>query len=516
MSIRKRTYFQIPDSVSIAAVARWLRRSVKCEKTGSYQSRHTFLDSFDSRLYRAGLIIEMETIGDSSTVQRHSLRDGSVSSALSVLCPPRFSGDFPPGVLRRELRTLLDIRALLPVAETNSMVKHFSVRDNHDEDVLSLFIDKPATVKNAGTVPGPILYLESAEGQEKLHDQIVNRIAGQFSVHPAPLPLMATAMQASGYLPGEYSATSSVDLQPLMRADVALRAILMRQFDIMRANEEGVVTNLDTEFLHDYRVAIRRTRSIIGRIKGVVPEQRSEQLLENLRWLGEITGPGRDMDVYLLNFSDFEALLPQSMRKHIAPLHIYLERHARIAHEQLVEQFGSERYQTAIDDWRQLLATMDFRKRPARHAERPILEVASKSIWKMYKKVIRQGKAIDDDSPPEDLHSLRKSCKKLRYLLEAFHSLFPRKEMKWVVGQLKTLQQLLGEYQDLHVHSITLRYFCKEMHKEMEVNEMTDQTIEMLGGGFDEKQVILRKDVMANFLKFATDEHYQRVKKLFK
>jgi len=437
-------------------------------------------------------------------------------SPLSVLCPPRFSGDFPPGALRRELRALLDVRALQSVAETSSIVEQFSVRDGHNDEILRLIIDIPITENNADDIPTPVLYLESVEGQENLQAEIAERIARQFSIHPAPLPLMATAMQSSGYLPGEYSATSSVDLVAQMRADVALRAILMRLFDIMRANEEGVITNLDTEFLHDYRVAIRRTRSIVGRVKGVITERRRLQLLEDLRWLGEITGPGRDLDVYLLNFSEFEELLPPAMRKHIQPLHTYLERHAKLAHDQLVEKFNSERYQSIINEWRRLLETMDFRRRPARYADRPIVEVARKSIWKTYKKVVRQGQAIDDNSPPVALHSLRKSCKKLRYLLEAFQSLFPKKEMNWVVKQLKTLQQLLGEYQDLHVHAITLRYFGKEMHKEMEVNEQTDQTIEILVCGFDEKQELLRKEVMANFVSFAAVDNYQRVRTLFK
>ena len=462
------------------------------------------------------MIVELETTGDSSVIQRHSLTDGSVGPTLSVLCPPRFSGDFPPGALRRELRVLLDVRALLPVAETSSQVEHFSIRDSHANEILRLIIDIPATENNVDISPTPVLYLDSEVSQERLHDEIAERIARQFTVHPDPLPLMATAMQSAGYLPGDYTATFSIDLVSLMRADVALRAILMRLFDIMRANEEGVRTNLDTEFLHDYRVAIRRTRSIVGHIKGVIPERRRVQLVKELRWLGEITGPCRDLDVYLLNFSDLEALLPQDMRKHLEPLRIYLERHASLAHEQLVEQFRSERYQSIIDDWRQLLATMDFRKRPVRYADQPIIKIARKTIWKSYKKVIRQGQAIDDNSPPEALHSLRKSCKKLRYLLEAFHSLFPRKEMKWVLGQLKTLQRLLGEYQDLHVHSITLRFFGREMHKEMEVNEMTDQTIEALGCGFDEKQEVLRKEAMLNFSSFATINHYRRFRKLFK
>ena len=41
--------------------------------------------------------------------------------------------------------------------------------------------------------------------------------------------------------------------------------------DIMVANEPGMRADLDTEFLHDYRVSLRRTRSLLGQIKNVFP-----------------------------------------------------------------------------------------------------------------------------------------------------------------------------------------------------------------------------------------------------
>ena len=39
--------------------------------------------------------------------------------------------------------------------------------------------------------------------------------------------------------------------------------------------------------------------------------------------------------------------------------------------------------------------------------------------------MVKMGRAIDDDSPAEDLHELRKVGKELRYLLEFFASLYP-------------------------------------------------------------------------------------------
>jgi CHAD domain-containing protein len=64
------------------------------------------------------------------------------------------------------------------------------------------------------------------------------------------------------------------------------------------------------------------------------------------------------------------------------------------------------------------------------------------------------------------LHDLRKDAKKLRYLLECFGGLFPAKPRRAFVGQLKALQDNLGEHQDAEVHLAQLRVLARELHAE--------------------------------------------------
>ncbi len=56
--------------------------------------------------------------------------------------------------------------------------------------------------------------------------------------------------------------------------------------------------------------------------------------------------------------------------------------------------------------------------RPA--ATMPIGELAGERIRKVYRRMVQMGRAIDDSSPPEAYHELRKKGKELRYLLELF------------------------------------------------------------------------------------------------
>jgi CHAD domain-containing protein len=71
--------------------------------------------------------------------------------------------------------------------------------------------------------------------------------------------------------------------------------------------------------------------------------------------------------------------------------------------------------------------------------------------------MVKMGNAIDDDSPHEALHDLRKKGKELRYLLEFFSSLYPPQVVKPMVATLKGLQDVLGRFQDREVQADLLR-----------------------------------------------------------
>ena len=77
--------------------------------------------------------------------------------------------------------------------------------------------------------------------------------------------------------------------------------------------------------------------------------------------------------------------------------------------------------------------------------------------------MVRDGSAIDDDSPDEALHDLRKRGKELRYLLELFGSLFPADVVKPMVAALKDLQDVLGHFQDRSVQTDMLRETADEL-----------------------------------------------------
>jgi CHAD domain-containing protein len=60
---------------------------------------------------------------------------------------------------------------------------------------------------------------------------------------------------------------------------------------------------------------------------------------------------------------------------------------------------------------------------------------------------------IEDGTPAESLHDMRKQGKELRYLLEFFAILYPGDVVRPMVKRLKSLQDVLGRFQDSEIQA---------------------------------------------------------------
>ncbi|HEV7885872.1 MAG TPA: CHAD domain-containing protein, partial [Solirubrobacteraceae bacterium] len=248
------------------------------------------------------------------------------------------------------------------------------------------------------------------------------------------------------------------------RADAAAVTIARRLLDVVEANLPGTLDDVDSEFLHDLRVAVRRTRALQRELAGVFPPEPLRVFRDGFRELQAITGPTRDLDVQLLEFDDLSASLPEDAAGDVAPLRRLLEDHLRAARAAMVRDLRARRTRALLDNWSDVLAGLvdsDLDGRP--DAARPVADVAGERIAAVYRRMVRMGRKIGDDSPAEALHDLRKKGKELRYLLEFFASLYPAEVIKPMLGSLKGLQDVLGRFQDREVQADRLRSLGDEV-----------------------------------------------------
>ncbi|CAH1200445.1 Adenylate cyclase [Candidatus Nitrotoga sp. BS] len=295
-----------------------------------------------------------------------------------------------------------------------------------------------------------------------------------------------------------------------------MRNILLRLLEIMKVNERGIRADLDTEFLHDFRVAVRRGRSALGQIKGVLPHKIWDKFNRKFEWLGEITGPTRDLDVYLLKLGAYKNSLPLPVRDDLDPLYYFLGKHRTIEHKKLVVRLKSARYRNTIVSMLAYLKAPLSARTTLPAARSPTFDVANQRIWRMARRVIKAGEAINTSSPPEDLHELRKSCKKLRYLMEFFQSLYPSDDIEQLIKALKLLQNQLGKYQDIHVQIASLAIFRTQMQSEREAADRTLVAIDIVMQTLKQRQSQVRKMFKSRFASFAENKNRVAFRRLFK
>ena len=300
-----------------------------------------------------------------------------------------------------------------------------------------------------------------------------------------------------------------------MRADAAVRVIMQRLLEMMNANEAGVHAGEDAEFLHNFRIAVRRYRTLLGQIRGVIPQRSVLRFSSGFVWLGEITRPARDLDVYLPDFEDYRRSLAPAVRQDIEPLHAYLQHQQQLAHQQLVSGLKSNRYAQLISALTAYLATPLPIHSKLPQAMLPVSVLAEKRIRRALRRVVSQGGAIDAGSPPPALHALRKSCKKLRYLMEFFQSLYPAAAIKKAIKILKSLQDILGEYQDLQVQQGFLAAFRQQTTAATPAMGRLLAATDVMMRKLEKRQLKVRKKFKQRFDGFMEAKHQKVYRELF-
>jgi CHAD domain-containing protein len=467
--------------------------------------RRTWLDTFDWRLHQAGLTLE-HAAGPGFSEYTLTGADGEriTTTAASRIRWPAFADALPPGPLRARLEQVTSIRALMPVTRATSAIQRWRVLNADDKTIAWLTVDQTSpAIPGAGGLP-PRLSVAAVRGYQAQTGRIVTCLAGAPGVSAAGEPVMVGALAAAGHHPGDYTSKINVELTAQMPARRALEAVLLRLLDTLEANVAGTVRDIDTEFLHDLRVAVRRTRSALKLCGDALPAGVAERFRDQFKWLGDVTTPIRDLDVYLLNYPAMAAGLRSATPQDLAPFAEHLARRRELELRRLVRALRSARFAHLTCDWRAALTGHSTRGR------RTAARLAAERIRRAHRRVLKQGAAITADSPPESLHDLRKRCKELRYLLEFFASLHDPAIHRQAVRDLKGLQDCLGTYQDCQVQQHEIRMFATQMMHEQEVPVTALLAMGELAGQVATREHQARGEFAGRFADFASAANRQR------
>ncbi|MBL1127508.1 MAG: CHAD domain-containing protein [Chloroflexi bacterium] len=469
------------------------------------QSHDIYYDSFDWRLYQQSLAL----VSNKRTIYLADLAAAEDSPKAPLRQRPTFAWNLPEGEIRERLTPLLDVRALLPQAELTIYRTPYRVLNEDEKTVARLVVEtiRPST---ADTLPlTTCARLQPLRGYEAETERVAGWLVMQGATAVTPLEWYKGILTAVGKDPGEYIAKPRLALDPATLAPIALKQLLRAELEIIQTNLPYISQDIDTEFLHDFRVALRRSRSALSQFKDVLPAEPVARFRADLKMVAQWTNDLRDLDVYLLAEPGYRAMLPDFMQADMALLFTYLRQKRKKALRTAVSALHSATCQQIMADWAAFLYTTT----PAAPAN-PILPLAQRRIYKRYRRIIKQGQKILLSGNEPEMHALRIECKKLRYLLEFFATLFPPEEMTLLIGQLKTLQSNLGDINDLHVQEAYLLRLAAELP--LPQSRATLLAVGALVAHLHQQRAQARDKFSDAFTQFATPENRRLFKKLFK
>lgn len=213
--------------------------------------------------------------------------------------------------------------------------------------------------------------------------------------------------------------------------------------------ERGVALGLDEEFLHQYRIALRRSRALAEAIAEVTGDSALRPAIAQLKRHAKATSTLRDLHVFLM---ELPSVCPENPELR-ASLQAWASMKAGKRQKRLAERLATSRYHRSMHSWETEIDSGKFRKRIAGLSK----EAIRKAIGKRLRSFNRSTAELLHTAPDEDFHRLRKQLKRIRYLLE-LDSRAKKSDLK----ALRQRQDLYGRFQDLHMQIELLELFRKE------------------------------------------------------
>ncbi len=389
------------------------------------------------------------------------LRHATAAAASRV---PRFVSEFPEGDLRRELEPLTGIRALVRVARVWIQEQPIELLNREEKTVFRFELTALFPESAAAEPFYRLCHFRPLRGYEAEAATAIEilRPLGLREIGEGPLAIL---LGEQGSSPRHYTLRPSFDLRPDLPVRETARRIIQRMLAIARENEAGIREDIDTEFLHDYRICLRKIRSVLSLLKGIYPEEKTNELKGLFARCCDATNRLRDLDVYLLAREQYTQMLPEALRPPLQEVFHDFERERRRALRKVVRGLSSTDYPASME------RVERFFSAPASIPESDVSResagpLIARRIYRRYKQILKVERSLGSDTPDEVLHKVRIHCKKLRYLIEFFSELLPEGETEQIEKQLRRLQTCLGVYNDCSVQQRSLLKYWEGKRQE--------------------------------------------------
>jgi CHAD domain-containing protein len=215
--------------------------------------------------------------------------------------------------------------------------------------------------------------------------------------------------------------------------------------------------------VHQMRVATRRLRSALATYRRLLDREVAERLSGELKWLGEMLGPVRDLEVireHLAGLVDSEprSLVIGPVRERIVST---LDRERNAARQRMVDGLTSARYLQLIDSLDHGAEAVNGKR-----ARRPARKMLPVELRRTHRRMRRRLHAALSAEPRRDelFHEVRKAAKRVRYAADSASEALGTKAEK-LAKRMEEGQEILGAHQDSVVSRDVLRRLATDAQR---------------------------------------------------
>jgi CHAD domain-containing protein len=205
------------------------------------------------------------------------------------------------------------------------------------------------------------------------------------------------------------------------------------------------------KYVHQLRVESRRSEAALALYGDFLPQGAKKRLEKELRKIRRTAGKARDLDVFL------ELLEKDKTGQNSGALLKIARKHRDKVQQDMVDAGRSARKNGLRKDVRKLLKTTKRRGAGKGLHFAPWARIELRPAIAAF-----FAAAVPADSALEKLHAFRKSAKALRYQMEMLETAFPPAFKKDLLRKVESLQERLGEINDIATRKRKLEKWLKQ------------------------------------------------------
>ena len=351
----------------------------------------------------------------------------------------------PPATFRDLLFLHVGQRELVPVATLR--VWRAGVRMRIDKiDIAEVTIDQVSVVKDGAVLQRfQELEIEQVNGKDDVLSDLERQLRRAGAQDHDGRPKLFRALSLPAPSPEPLPAEDAPVLDHVKRA-------LARHVRWLLAHDPGARLGREPESLHQMRVATRQLRVVLRTARPLLLPAWADSLHDELRWLGQLLGPARDLDAQLAYFREECTALDARDRRPLAPFIAHLEVQRNHAQDVLLSELKRVRY---LDLIRQL---QDATVNPTAVESALTLHDLATGTFKKLRKVLRQAGTSPTSAT---IHEIRIKTKRARYAAELAAPVVGKPATRFI-KKARVVQDVLGIHQDAIQAEAHVRAFLKQ------------------------------------------------------